>query len=489
MEDLIPQTSARDLAFVLWKRRWSIIFILVGTLVGTLVWLLFIREDLYAVTARVLVKIGREQAPPPTVLGASPLVVGYRTSEVNSEMEVFTSSELINQLIDELKLDQPGPPSPMPDKLLPRIKYRVKAVYTDIKEWYENVLIAAGLRERLTERERVFALLQQGVAVKAAKDSNVFVAVLATPYRKGSSFLFNKWLDKYLVYRQRLYANGEFDFFRDVVNKSLGELRGAETHLQEFENAESISLLPKQEEQLIEQLTRERAFLREAQMHRDESLLKVQKLDAELKKDDPNFGVLGDFPRDSFQQNILTQLADLQRDREKLRMKEFDSSDHVKNNRNQFGVLVSMLGENLRAGLTENEAIVASRQRALAELESDLSSNHGKTQNWTDLKRRVADLEGSYLTYRKKLTETAADADMERQQIGNVAILERAVDPIEPVGMRKTTLIGIALLVGIFTALAWVALAEFFDHKVYTEEDVRRHLGVPVLAVIPARKG
>ena len=489
MENILPQTSARDLAFILWKRRWSMVLIITGTLIATLAWLLFIREDMYPLTARVLVKIGREQSPPPTVLGASPMVMGYRTSEVNSEMEVFTSAELINQVIDELKLDQPGPPPPVPEKLIPLMKYRVKGAVAGVKEIYENALIAAGLRERYTLRQRVFATLQRGIQVKAAKDSNVFVAVLVTPYREGSRVLLNTWLDKYLIYRQRLYANGEFDFFRGVVNQSLRELRSSEDRLQEFEDTETISLLPKQEEMHIEQITRARATLRDSELARNESFGKVQKLDGELKSSDPNFGSLGDFPRDSFQHNILADLAQLQRERERLRMTEFDTSDRVKNNRSQFGVLASMLAENLRSGLAEKEAAVAARQTELTALEAELASRHSKTKDWVSLKRRVADLEGNYLTYQKKLNETRANNDMQREQIGNVAILERPVDPIESIGIRKTMLLGIALLVGIFATLAWIAVTEYFDHNVYTEEDVHRHLGVPVLAVIPARKG
>src|SRR5687768_5571081 len=105
MENLLPQASAKDIGFVLYKRRWSIFLILFVTIVGTLGWLLFIRDDVYAVSARILVKIGREQAPPPSVLGSSPLVVGYRTSEVNSEMEIFQSNEILTRVIDRMNLD------------------------------------------------------------------------------------------------------------------------------------------------------------------------------------------------------------------------------------------------------------------------------------------------------------------------------------------------------------------------------------------------
>jgi uncharacterized protein involved in exopolysaccharide biosynthesis len=119
-------------------------------------------------------------------------------------------------------------------------------------------------------------------------------------------------------------------------------------------------------------------------------------------------------------------------------------------------------------------------------METDLRARHAKTGEWMALKRRVADLEGNYMAYRKKMSESKADSDMVDVPLGNVAIIERPIDPVAPVGMTKTTLLGISLLVALFVALAWVAVAEFFDHGIYTAEQARRYLGAPVLAEVPA---
>lgn len=484
MEQIIPPVTAREIGFILYKRRWSISLILLGTLLGTILYLFLIREDLYAVSARLLVKIGREQAPPPSVLGATPQVVGYRTTEVNSEIEILQSSQLLMHLIDDLGLDKPGPPPPVPKSFLPRLKSQVSGVVRRIKDWEDNVLIAAGLRERLTPRERVLSTLQDGLVVKAAKDSNVFVAVLSTPYRHGGSQVLDALLDRYLQFRQKLYGDAEYGFFQNQVAASLGELRSAEEQLQKFEDQNNISLLAKQEETLIEQISRERVALQNAEILRAAALFRVQRLDTELKKRDPNLGSVGDFPRESFQQNILNQLADLQREKEKLLYTELDDSDRVQNNRSQFRALVSMLAANLRSALDEAENTAAAQRATVARLEDELHSRHAATEQWNAMRRRVSDLEETYIAYQKKLSQTRADQDMERLQLSNVAVIEHPIDPIKPVGVRKTTLLEISMLVALFTALAWVAIAEFFDQRAYSSTDLERYLGAPVLTEV-----
>jgi uncharacterized protein involved in exopolysaccharide biosynthesis len=486
MEKLFPQASARDLALILFKRKWSIAVILFGTLLGSIVYLWFVRGDVYAVTARVLVKIGREEAPPATVLGAGPLVIGYRTNEVNSEMEILQSAQIMGEVIDDMHLDRPGPPEPPPARMLPRMKYYVRNLVKSYKDWQEELLINLGIHERLTPREKVMSVLQKGFDVKAAKDSNVFIAALGSPYRKGAAAVLNALLDKYLIHRQAIYHSQEYGFFRGQVDQSRSELAASESQLQEFENKADISLLAKQEEVILEQISRSRGLVRDAEIARDDIQFKVRNLDAELKKPEPNFGSVGEFPRESFQNNILGQLAELQREREKLRLTELDTGEKVKNNRQQFYALAAMLEANLRSALRERQTDLDSHQAALNKMEIDLRTRHAKTGEWIALKRKVADLEGNYMAYRKKMSESKADSDMVEMPLGNVTIIERPIDPVAPVGMTKTTLLGISLLVALFVALAWVAVAEFFDHGIYTAEQARRYLGAPVLAEVPA---
>jgi uncharacterized protein involved in exopolysaccharide biosynthesis len=96
METLIPQVSTRDLALVVFKRKWSITVIVLVTMIAAAFWLFVMRDEQYTVSTRVLVKLGREQAPPPSVMGASPMVIAYRSQDLTSRRSGGSSTSTIS---------------------------------------------------------------------------------------------------------------------------------------------------------------------------------------------------------------------------------------------------------------------------------------------------------------------------------------------------------------------------------------------------------
>ena len=485
MDGLLPRASARDLAIILFKRKWSIAAVMLFTMAAFLVWLFVIRDDMYMVTAKVLVRIGREQAPPPSVMGATPLVVAYRSQDVNSELDIFQSRESVAAVVDELHLDQ-RTPEPVPPGFFARAKYEIKEVMRRARDWYEEILIRAGLRPRLSPREKVIYGLSIGLHLKADKDSNVFAANLVLPYRFGSARVLNALLDRYLEYRQKIYRSRELTYFQSALDNTSSQLREAERKLQEFEQSGGIADLAKQESILLEHAASARSAWKEADYTRQEFASRIDRLEQELKKPDPEMAAIAEFGQDGFQQKIVNQLAELQRERERLRLTELDTGDRILNNRQQFNRLASMLAGNLRTTLAEKEQQTALRRTAYDSLERELRDLHDKQMRWIDLKRQARDSETTYLLFRKKFEESAADDAMQQLRIGNVAVIERAADPLAPAGMRKTTLLGLAVVACILAAFVWLTIAEFFDHGIYTVEALQREVEAPVLAAIPA---
>lgn len=484
METGIPQTSLRDLAYVLFRRKWSFVFVLSATLVSAVFWLWVVRDDLYATETKVLVKFGQEEAPPASIVGANPTVITYRSQSLNSEIEIFKSSEILAHVVDKFHLDQPKPPAPVPAKFVARMRYRAKNFVRGIKDWRDQFLINIGLRDKLTDREKTIATLQQALAVGAQQDSNVFVAQLKLPERVGSSLVLSAILDEYLAFRSKMFATQGHSVFQNEVERSQAEMQKADANLQNFETASDIATLEKQQEDLVDQIGQAQTVLRDAEVAYGQAKSKVQALDIELKKQDPNFGVLGDFDRDSFPQTILRQLADLQKEREKLRMTDLDTSERVVNNRKQFHVLADMLAANLRSTTAEKQADYDLRKAAFASLEDQLTALHSKQMEWAALKRKSDEAQGIYTFYRRKLEETSASDALEKNRVTNVAVIEPPMDPLQPDGMRKTTLLSIAMGFGVLAALAWISVAEFFDHRVYTIDQLVQHIKAPVLAVV-----
>lgn len=489
MQSFAPTVSLRDLVFVLFKRKWGILLTISVALLSGLIWLFFVREDGYFVGAKVLVKLGREQAPPASMVGLPPMVVGYRQQDVNSEVDILTSTELVTQLVDKLGMDKPGPPPEVPASFVPKVRYYIKHYVSAVKDQLDEVMIKAGLRERLSDRDVAIYMVKQGLAVVPQKESNVVIVTLVVPFRQGSSVVLNTLLDLYQDYRVQIYADaGASKFFRSETDRTRGALRSSEEALYQLEQSNDIQVLDKQKETLLAQLAGAQEAARSAKFASDDASKKLQRLEQEIAKPEPNIASIGAVDEDSFASRMLAQLADLQREREKLRMTDLDTGDRIVNNRRQFQTVLNMLLTNLRSTVAERQELLTQREATVGSLTSQLQALHGSQNAWGDLKRRVKVEEDSYLFYKKKLEEASADTALANRNVSNVAIIERATDPIGPAGIRKMTLLGLILGAALLAAIVWAAIAEFFDHGVYTAASAERILGVPVVAIVPYKR-
>lgn len=73
----------------------------------------------------------------------------------------------------------------------------------------------------------------------------------------------------------------------------------------------------------------------------------------------------------------------------------------------------------------------------------------------------------------------------EIMKVDNVNIIDHAVVPDVPIKPNKKLNVVIAVVVGFMVALGIVFLLEFLDRTIKTGDDVKRHLDLPVLGVIP----
>lgn len=479
--------TARDLLLILFKRKWSIVLIVLVTVVSALAYLFVVQEPIYTAQAKILVKLGPEQAPPPTMLTSAPQATSYRFQEVNTEAEIMQSVDLLDRLITDFKLDDPPPPKPIPASGLSRYKALAKKYVNDVKELVDELMIRYGLKERMSRRQTLIYALSRALVVRGQKDSNILIAELTMPYKGETAVLLNRLVELYLERRKMVYKAMGVDYFREKEKQTGQELAAAEQQLEKFEMIGSVSMLGKQQEQLIQQIATAETALREAQVAHEAAEMKIRRLEEELAKPEPNFGRVGEFPVDSFPQGLLRQMAELARERERLRMTELDSGEKIKNNRSQFQALSNMLAANLRAAESERRAALETRRAAHVALTQQLGATKNRQTEVEALTRRARESEEVHLFYRRKLEETAATQASEKQRTGNVSIVQLATEPIVPAGMRKSYMLAIAAVASLFLALLWITIAEFFDDRVYTVEDVRRRLpGAPVTAVARA---
>jgi uncharacterized protein involved in exopolysaccharide biosynthesis len=486
----VLETSLRDLLTVVFKRKWGMLLIATAVVVGTVAYVMFVRDTVYEATATILVKLSQEEASPSTMFGDQPMVVSQRSHHVNSEIAILQSTQLIEQVVDDLGLDKPSPPEPRPEQWLAAIRHDIKTLVSTAREWLNEILIKVGIRQRLSLREQAVHALQQGIEVNTLPDSYVVIAALRHQNREAVALLLNEILDRYRTFRVKLYEeSGSVDFFRGQFDAALSSLDEAQRELQAFEIESGITALGAQKTTLLEQIASARDNAHKSVVAANAAEAKVKVLEEEMAKDEPDFARLGSFERDSFPETLQTQLAELQRGREELRMTDLDHSIRIENNRAQQAAILRLLVSHLRATAVEQAALRDADRAELTRLETELSELHSREAQWFALERQVRVLEQDYIFNQKKLEESQAVAALEQSNVRNVEVIASAVPPAIPVGPRKTTLLAISLVCAVVAAGAWAAVAEFFDHRIFSADQLERYLGAPVAAVVPKDRG
>src|SRR5215470_969148 len=110
----------------------------------------------------------------------------------------------------------------------------------------------------------------------------------------------------------------------------------------------------------------------------------------------------------------------------------------------------------------------------------DLNDKEIQYQN---LQREVESNQQLYDSVVKRLKETGVAGGLENS---NVRIVEEATTPRVPIRPRKEWNLGLSVVAGLILAFGVAFALEYLDTTVKTPDDVERHLGFPVIGVIPA---
>lgn len=73
--------------------------------------------------------------------------------------------------------------------------------------------------------------------------------------------------------------------------------------------------------------------------------------------------------------------------------------------------------------------------------------------------------------------------------VENIQVIDKALVPVNPIKPNEKLNTLIACVLGAMISLFIIMLMEFLDNTIKTEADIEKHLGVPVIGVIPKFKG
>ncbi len=512
----IVLSSVRDILHVVFRHKWMIVgfFLLV---VSTVTAYTYLTQEVYQSEAKLLIRLGRENLSMDASISGPTMSINRDTeSEVNSELEIFTSRELAETLVKEMgesaflsKSDETATGGAAQQELR-LVRHAMRAA----KSMAKRALIALDIKSDLTPHQKAVSAIMKSFSVDVEKRTSVITA----RFEAGNPDLAQKTLDNlvrlYQEHHIRVHANqASSEFFEEQAENLRRELTEREKRLDEFRTLHGITAMEPQKQALLQQITSLEAQVNEAAGQ----VSSIQAQVAGLEKVLQGHSKMLEISRTSGRANnaadaMKTRLID-------LRLKESDMAARypdthrallelrgqikqiettlaketetltevttgVDTNFQQLQLDLDKMRSTLKAEQARQEvtALELARQReqmnALASGETALKT----------LQRDVELAEVEYRQYRDNVQRAKISTAMDLGKVSNVSVVEAATRPNDPVRPKKTLNLALGFVVGLLGGICLAFLLEFLDDTLNTKEAAEKRLGVPVLAAISEKE-
>lgn len=478
-----------------WTRQWSlrdVLYVLfrhlkIGMLFFTLVMVAVIAtllsmNDVFQSEAKLLVRLGRESvALDPTILASNIANVSQsRSNEINSELEILESADLIENLITEIGATV----------ILP------------------NTTADGDPRQ---VHEMAVEQLRENLSIRAVKDSNVIVVTYKHTNPETAKRVLAQgiklYLDKHIAVHQ---ASGSYDFLKEQEGQHRRHLQEIEQNLQKLQDETGIFSLEDQRKLLYGQISSRQAQLEDARREIASVGAKIQDLQAALSDLPENLLLQQSTGNTNVAADTLrNRLYELKLQKQELKTKYKQGTAEVRDLNAQIALTERLLVEERSGRVQIIKGLNANRQQIelkLIEAKSTLAGQHAQVELlekqiaasqrqldlWNNQEEGLARLkrerilkEATHQKYAERLEQARVDNALEKEKISNISILQRPTLPTVPTGPNSVWILVAGFLAASFGALGIIFLLKLLDDSVQTSEQVGARLGLPVLASFP----
>lgn len=192
-------------------------------------------------------------------------------------------------------------------------------------------------------------------------------------------------------------------------------------------------------------------------------------------------------------QALRARIADLQGQQAKLSESLGDKHPDMVRLRTEIEATEAKLRQEMQNIIKS----VESDYRTAAQQEANLAANLETTkQEALELNRKAIDynvlkrdVEANQQLYRELMSRTKESGLESELTTNNIRILEKAEMPRAPISPQRMRNYQMALLIGFGLGIGLCVLFEHLDNTFKTPEDVKEHLGVPFLGMVPDVSG
>ena len=471
--------SLRDLIAPLFRHKRLAVFVFFGILLGSAAAALLLPKQ-YQSELKILVK--RERIDPTVAPDRTTVVESHSEvteEQVQSEVELLQSRDLLEEVVKECRLVQVGDKSSNPNS---------------------PVAVAIAVRR-----------LQKALQVEPIRKTNLISAT----YRSGDpetaarvlSSLGTLYLQKHLAVHR---PPGAFEFFQGQTERYKTELANSEERLDSYDRSSGLVSPELEKEITLRKLSEFDGALRETRADIAETTQRIASLETQMTATPPRIITQersGDNP--VLLQQLKSTLLNLQLKHTELLTKfsaEYPLVQEVeKQIRQTQAAIVGAEQAPVREQTTDRDSTYAWMQEELAKNRTQLIAlraradalapvveayrtkardldDKGTTQHDLLLASKAA--EENYLLYLQKQEEARISDALDRNRIVNVTIAELPTVPALPIRSPWVILLFGGLLAS-FLSVAAAYSADYLDPSFRTPQDLLDTLNIPVLATVP----
>lgn len=443
----------RDFLYVMFRHKFKAAAFMFGV-VAVAVMMIKTEDELFVSDANLLVRRGRENLLLDPIASSGRMVPMHSEfrADVNSELEILRSRELVEAVVDNLGpryvLGQVAPPEKKEGdesgKGVGGLKKWVKSLRTGQPEPPTPEELAQALKDR--------AMLHLGRSrsIRVIPDSNI-IAISVTAEnpqiaQKTLYVLIEEFKEKHLaVYR----TEGAYGFFENRLDEVRKELEGIDSQLLAIQSQPGAS-----------------AILAD----RDSALTLGANLQIQYES------VTADRAAAEKRVAALQEAFKVREAEDTAGMQVVDYNDFKR-------IRSSVLDESSKlVSLTAKEDFLAQR---IKDFQKEMKVANSAAHDMYKLERRRALLEENLRDYTGNLEQAHIDNALDEQKMSNIREIQAPTMPLEAEPTHKMPKLLLALMVGLVGGVGVAFSVEYLDHTVTRPQSLTPWDDLPVLESIP----
>lgn len=397
-------------------------------------------------------------------------------SQINSEIELLTSSELLADVVNRCQLAK------------------------ERKDDGREIAVEKAIRQ-----------LRKNLKIAPARKADIINVAFTADSPKRAASVLSQLATSYLEMHLRVHRTaGTQDFFRNQTDRYASDLKTYETQLNDFRKRNNLVSIGQQKDLIVRKLLDSRSDFQQADTAWREASKQVEDLERQLNGQTQRVVTQNrTAPNQYSVERLNTMLAELRNRRSQSLMKfraddrtvvEIDeeiantqaaldsakklaSTEQVTDLNPAYTAIERSLGE---AQIRRNALAVRrdSLGATSAGYRNQLAHLETETGDYDSLARGAKKAEENYLLYARKQEEARIANSLDQQKVANVSLAEAPVEHLLPTkpNLGLNLLIGAAL--AIFASLAAVFGLEYLRGEFHTPAQIEHETGVPVLATV-----